>query len=110
MKQKTIRIYVDKIPPDAKNCFLTYAETNAAVNRGENEICTTQLSFFSQTMHSFLGYDIFVYYGDENISLHNNIVSGYGKVRPSQNLYPMLMSGRFGLLKEIKNEGNIERI
>ena len=110
MKQKVIHIYADKIPSNTKNCYLTYAETNAAVNRGETEIGTTQLSFFSQTMHSFFGYDIFVYYGGESISLHNNIVSGYGRVRPSQNLYFMLMSGRFGLLKEIKNERNTERI
>lgn len=96
--QKVIRIYIDKIPPDASNCYLTYAETEAAINRGEREICTTQLSFFSLTVHSLLGYDIFVFCGDESILLHEGVISGYGRVRPSQNIYAMLMSGCFGLV------------
>lgn len=95
--QKVIRIYVDKIPPDVSNCCLTYAETEEAVNRGESKICTTQLSFFSLSVHSLLDYDIFVFYGDKSILLHDGIISGYGRVRPSQNIYAMLMSGCFGL-------------
>lgn len=96
--QKVICIYIDKIPPDTSNCYLTYAETKAAVNRGESEICTTQLSFFSLTEHTLLGYDIFVFCGDEIILLHDGVISGYGRVRPSQNIYAMLMSGCFGLV------------
>lgn len=96
--QKVIRIYIDKIPHDVSNCCLTYGETEAAINRGESEICTTQLSFFSLTVHSLLGYDIFVFNGDESILLHDGVISGYGRVRPSQNIYAMLMSGRFGLV------------
>lgn len=94
--QKVIRIYIDKIPHDVSNCCLTYGETEAAVNRGESEICTTQLSFFSLTVHSF-GYDIVVFCGGKSILLHDGVISGHGRVRPSQNIYAMLMSGCFGL-------------
>lgn len=95
---KELHIYMDKTPDHLFGCYCTYKETEKAIERHEDIIHTTQLQFFSLYVHLNDGYDIYVHNNRETIALHNSIVSGYGKIRPSQNIYSMLMSGCFGLI------------
>lgn len=95
---KELHIYMDTVPDHLSGCCCTYKETEKAVVRHDAIIHTTQLPFFSMSVHLAEGYDIYVHNNRETIAIRDSAISGYGKVRPSQHIYSMLLAGCFGLI------------
>lgn len=96
-KVKELHIYLDNPPYEVQIYYASYRATEYAIRRHESVIHTTQPAFFRMGVHLTDGYDIHVHEGKEEIVLHDSNVSGYGKVRPAQSIYHMLMCGCFGI-------------